>query len=215
MIVLHHTVSAPAPPASELRTIQQDHLERGFTDIGYHFLVDRPSYADGRDIYWGRQPLPDGALSVGAHSRGHNHDSIGVALLGDYDTDEPSPRQLQSLVDLLAWLCFAWDIPPDHIVPHSALNPTACPGKALQALLPRLRWQVAWRLRGLAGEPPVQPPEGRPDAVRVLVGGSTLEGRPRQGVVWVPVRPLASSLGRRVEWDGDSRTAAVVAPLLT
>lgn len=210
-IVLHHTVSAPAAPSREIRTIQDYHLQKGFADIGYHFLLDRPSYVNGQDVYWGRETGADGSLNVGAHSRGHNQDSIGVAVLGDYESEQPSREQLRSLAVLLAWLCFAWDIDPDAIVPHSALNPTSCPGRFLTAALPWLRWQVTWRLHGLDGEAPFQPPEGDPDTVRIVVGNgaSTLRGWLRDGTLWAPVRALATALGRRVEWDDATRTAYV------
>lgn len=52
--------------------IRDWHLERGFRDIGYHYVIRRDGLLeDGR-------PLEQ----VGAHVRGHNHDSVGVCLVG-------------------------------------------------------------------------------------------------------------------------------------
>jgi hypothetical protein len=202
-------VSAPTSPFREIRSIQEYHLRQGFADIGYHFLVNRPSYVTGQDAYWGRQTQPDGSLSLGAHARNHNQGNIGVAVLGNYEVDRPSPAQLTSLAALLAWLCFAWNIDPTRIVPHSQLNPTSCPGRHLTAAIPWLRWQVTWWLHGLSGEAPASPPPG--DQVRIVLAGAsgTIPGRWRQGSIWAPVRPLAYALGRRVLWEDRSRTVYV------
>jgi hypothetical protein len=52
--------------------IRQWHLNRGFNDIGYHKYVDRSGYAhNGRDLN-----------VIGAHTQGHNQDSIGIAYEG-------------------------------------------------------------------------------------------------------------------------------------
>ncbi|MEW6545911.1 MAG: N-acetylmuramoyl-L-alanine amidase [Bacillota bacterium] len=208
-ITLHHTLSAPAPPYREIRTIQEYHLSRGFYDIGYHFLVDRPSYVSGQDVYWGRETQPDGSLSLGAHARDHNQGNIGVAVLGNYEVEQPSPAQLQTLAALLAWLCFVWDIDPASIVPHSDLNPTSCPGKHLAVAIPWLRWQVTWWLHGLKGPAPTSPPEG--DQVRIVTDTTSpvITGKWLDGMVWAPVRALAGALGRRVVWDEPTRTVYV------
>ncbi|MEW6398408.1 MAG: N-acetylmuramoyl-L-alanine amidase [Bacillota bacterium] len=209
MITLHHTVSAPASPYREIHGIQDYHLRRGFMDIGYHFLVDRPSHVSGQDAYWGRQTQPDGSLSLGAHARDHNQANIGVAVLGNYEVDQASPQQLASLAALLAWLCFAWDIDPAHIVPHSDLNPTACPGRHLAAAVPWLRWQVTWWLHGLGGQAPASPLPG--DQVRIVAPAASgiIPGKWHDGIAWAAVRPLATSLGRQVVWEDHSRTVYV------
>lgn len=67
--------------------IKKWHLNRGFKDIGYHFVILR----DG-DIEGGR-PLK----SPGAHCEGHNHDSIGTCLVGRKNFDA---RQLATLKTL-------------------------------------------------------------------------------------------------------------------
>lgn len=209
LITVHHTVSAAASPFREIRAIQDYHLGQGFDDIGYHFLVDRRSYVDGRDAYWGRQIQPDGSLSLGAHVRGHNEGNIGVAVLGNYDADKPSPAQLEALARLLAWLCFAWDLDPASIVPHSSLGGTACPGKYLTASLPWLQWQVTWWLHGLEGTAPGSPPPQAQARVVVRTASRVLQGTWHSRTAWIPVRALAEMLGRRVEWEESTRTVYV------
>lgn len=51
------------------------HLARGFNDIGYHFLI----HLDGK-IERGR-PWD----KIGAHAKGYNSDSIGIAYVGGVD----------------------------------------------------------------------------------------------------------------------------------
>ena len=62
----------------DVETIRRWHVEdKNYTDIGYHYVI----YLDG-SIHVGR------SLDVaGAHTRGHNHDSIGVCYVGGLDID--------------------------------------------------------------------------------------------------------------------------------
>jgi N-acetylmuramoyl-L-alanine amidase len=52
--------------------IRRWHIDRGWADIGYHFVIRRNG-----DIEKGRDEE-----TPGAHVKGHNHDSIGVCLVG-------------------------------------------------------------------------------------------------------------------------------------
>ena len=51
----------------DVKDIRRMHLQRGFRDVGYHFVIT----LDGK-IQKGRDPF-----KVGAHVRGFNQDSIG------------------------------------------------------------------------------------------------------------------------------------------
>ena len=206
-ITIHHTVSAPAAPYREIRNVQAYHLGQGFSDIGYHFLVDRATYVDGRDVYWGRQTQPDGFLSLGAHTREHNQGNVGVAVLGDYEQDVPSSGQLDILARFLAWLCYTFGVSPDRIYGHADLRPTACPGKHLRQRLPGLRWQVTCLLQGLPFPPPTDPLPDRQIRVLLPTGPLAATGTRDQGIVWVPVRALGAALGYQTDWDDNSRTA--------
>lgn len=73
-IVIHCLASKPSMDYG-LERVRADHLARGWDDVGYHYIVRR----DGT-VETGRpERVP------GAHARGHNHDSIGVALEGGLD----------------------------------------------------------------------------------------------------------------------------------
>ena len=80
--------------------IRQMHIrERGWRDIGYHWLIDR----DGT-ILPGRKET-----EIGAHVAGHNTGSLGVSLFGGITSKPRDPflknftaRQEVALLDLLA-----------------------------------------------------------------------------------------------------------------
>lgn len=54
------------------------HLDRNFSDVGYHYFVDRDgTVTEGRPIE-----------KSGAHARGHNTGSVGIALWGGHGGDQ-------------------------------------------------------------------------------------------------------------------------------
>jgi hypothetical protein len=79
------------PTTQSVRSIQNFHMDtRGWSDIGYNFLVD----VQGR-IYEGR-----GWLTVGAHAPGHNASGIGVCMIGrDGDATSAATRSIRALYD--------------------------------------------------------------------------------------------------------------------
>lgn len=65
--------------------IRRWHKERGFADIGYHFVI----YKDG-SCHIGRT-----IDQVGSHVAGHNTESIGICLIG-VDMDDINSEQLSA-----------------------------------------------------------------------------------------------------------------------
>ena len=98
LIVVHCTASrcnAPLTPAS----LDVEHRRRGFTNCGYHYYVTRDS-----EIH----PMRDVA-KIGAHAKGFNTCSIGIAYEGGLDatgqpTDTRTAEQKKSLISLLRYL---------------------------------------------------------------------------------------------------------------
>lgn len=70
-IIIHCSATQNGKSVS-VDTIRRWHKERGFKDIGYHYVID----VDG-SISRGRKEA-----QVGAHALGHNSNSIGVCLVG-------------------------------------------------------------------------------------------------------------------------------------
>ncbi|XP_062329062.1 peptidoglycan recognition protein 5 [Osmerus eperlanus] len=129
--VIHHTAlsycESPCECVAELTRIQTMHMQdRDFDDIGYNFLVG----GDGT-VYEGR-----GWGIVGAHAKENNHDSVGIALLGNFNIDSPSPAALSSVRQLLLHGISQGYLDTRYILlGHSDLRDTECPGKRLYASL--------------------------------------------------------------------------------
>jgi hypothetical protein len=139
-VTLHHT-GPPAwygrPPADAyLRAIQAFHMgpERGWPDIAYHFLID----LDG--TVWQGRPL------TFAGDTATNYDPTGhalIAVLGDYDVQQPATTQVDAVVRVARWLAEHRGVSPGAIGGHRDLAATACPGRNLYALLDSIRSAVA------------------------------------------------------------------------
>ncbi len=105
-----------------------------------------------------------GANVRGAHAIYHNSNTIGVALMGTYDDNDPPPAMIDALVTLLAWKCARWGIDPlgrgayhasngvlenlFNICGHRDTSATDCPGQRTEPMLPTIRAKVAARLTG-------------------------------------------------------------------
>lgn len=134
-IVIHH-VGVPSGDMSA-EAIHKAHLAKGWAGIGYHYVIRK----DGT-IERGR-PL----AAVGAHAQGHNYDTIGINVTGNFDTERPTPEQIDSLERLLTFICRIYDIEAGvtTIEGHRDVNATDCPGDNLYRLLPQIRRDVKVR----------------------------------------------------------------------
>jgi hypothetical protein len=123
--VVHHTASgnnySPSDSYGIVRSIQQFELSRGFCDISYNFLVSRYG-----QVFEGRAGSIYSSV-IGAHARGSNTGSVGVALIGQYQPGASPPVgsvpavQYNAVRDLLAWK-FAWHgiDPTQHVTMFTA-----------------------------------------------------------------------------------------------
>ena len=118
--------------------IHQWHLANGWAGIGYHYVIRK----DG-SIERGRP-----RDTIGAHCYGHNKNSIGINVVGNFEIAEPTAAQAASLKNLCACLSqiYQLDIPTKTIWGHKDFNDTLCPGSNLYAALPTLRKQVSSEL---------------------------------------------------------------------
>ncbi|RVV99688.1 lysozyme [Mesobaculum littorinae] len=128
-IILHCTATRPEfmdgqTTATKADEIRRWHVEgNGWSDIGYHYLVDRDgTVATGRPID-----------RTGAHVRGHNTGTIGISLLGGHGSAETdafaehfTDRQDTALRTLLADLQDRFGAVP--ITGHNDYAAKACPG---------------------------------------------------------------------------------------
>jgi len=127
-IVVHHTAGADHSAAE----IHRMHLNRGFSGIGYHYIV-----RTNGSIERGR---PEELR--GAHAGKANADSIGIGLTGNFEKRVPATAQM----DALAWLI--GDIRQRRgrditVIRHSDVMATLCPGKLFPwaQLMERLQYR--------------------------------------------------------------------------
>jgi hypothetical protein len=153
---VHHTVEGGndytrAQVPAVIRGIYAFHTQvRGWSDIGYNFLIDR----FGR-IWEGRYGGV-GRPVVGAHTYNYNEYSFGAAALGNFDVYDhgrgiPPQRMLAAFGRLFAWKLSLHGVPAGatHVwvghryLPaidgHRDVYQTACPGRYLYAKLPEIR----------------------------------------------------------------------------
>jgi hypothetical protein len=222
--VVHHTAGSNtytrAESAAIVRGIQIYHVRgNGWNDIGYNFLVDKYG-----QVFEGRY----GGMArnvVGAHAEGFNTGSVGVALLGNYGSVEPSAAAKAALASVLAWRLDLAHVDPlttlnwisggnarfprgipvflRAIVGHRDTGFTSCPGTKLYGQLDALAQTVS-----LTGLPKLYEP-----AVKGALGGEVrFTGRVSGAVPWtVTVRDAAgatvaegSGLGPTVDWAWDA-----------
>jgi hypothetical protein len=162
--VVHHTAGTnaygPSASAAIVRGIELYHVRGNrWNDIGYNFLVDRYG-----QVFEGRAGGIDRNV-IGAQAEGFNTGSVGVAVIGNYQSATVPAPAARSLARLLAWR-----LDVAHVDPRSTLtwisggNPryrrgtavrlraisghrdtgfTSCPGARLYAMLPSLAARVA------------------------------------------------------------------------
>lgn len=146
-IVIHET-SVPTQDhyrshgaEATIRGIQNYHMDNPATkwsDIGYNALVS----PDGDKVFEGR-PWD----AIGAHCGGNkgrqimfsNTGSIGISLIGDYRTVEPTPGAMATIRYLINMLCAKFGIKPTEVYGHfeaAIPSPKPCPGKTLAHAFP-------------------------------------------------------------------------------
>lgn len=119
-IIIHHSAFFQT---TDLQTackhIEQAHLNRGYSAIGYHFLIGKNG-----DIAYGR-PIN----YIGAHCKNFNTTSVGICLIGNFEEENPTDEQYQSLAKLINYLRKYFINSQAKIYTHRQLNATLCPGK--------------------------------------------------------------------------------------
>ena len=139
-IVIHHTGSVTDVDFSAAK-IHEFHKSNGWAGIGYHFVIRKDGTIErGRPIW-----------AVGSHAQGHNSNSIGIHLCGDFNAAKPTGQQIESTALLIANLSADYNIPLDrkHIIGHDeCYNPktdgAGCPGRNLQSQLDTISGKANW-----------------------------------------------------------------------
>lgn len=189
-VIIHHAVSNGDVSSA---TIHQWHLERGWSGIGYHYVIRY-----GGNVERGR---PEN--TVGAHAGPDaNSDSIGICLAGNLSVHEPTKAQMETLVWLIKGILKR--LGKLKIIGHKDVMNTECPGK-------NFPWSKLWQL--------LESEETSDDNVRLTVNGRPtkavlriVNGRSQLFVsrAWIDVRELADLLMIGIEWHSGTRTVNLV-----
>ncbi len=169
-VFIHHTVNSNynADPAAVVRGIYHFHTyTRGWGDIGYNYILDHNG-----TVYEGRF---GGDNVVAGHVYEYNAGSLGVAMIGCYDSTSdtckrlnggnvpgPSAAMWSSLTSLLSWKTTNLEIDPlatqsfckyngtgcltlSTIAGHKDANLTSCPGNGIYNNLQNVRAETDYK----------------------------------------------------------------------
>src|SRR5688572_485920 len=141
-IVIHHS----ATPSGSARMFDKMHREKGWDELGYHFVIGNGTdTGDGQievGTRWTKQKW-------GAHAKTPNNEyndhGIGVCLVGNFDLERPTPQQTKALAKLVAHLMKTYRVPASRVLGHQDTGkPTECPGRNLNvAAVRRMATQFA------------------------------------------------------------------------
>ncbi|MGB2923132.1 MAG: N-acetylmuramoyl-L-alanine amidase [Mycobacterium sp.] len=200
--VVHHTAGSndylPGDSAGIVRSIYEYHTRTlGWCDIAYNAMVDKYG-----QVFEGRA----GGMTrpvEGAHTGGFNHNTWGVAMLGNFEVVPPTPIQLRTTARLLGWVLGQAGVDPlgavvlpseggaftkfpfgasptlPAIFTHRDVGNTECPGNAAYALMGQVR-DIAARFNDPPG----------PDQLAEMLRGGAIHAK------WEALGGMNSYLGR-------------------
>lgn len=120
--ILHHSAHEPRPGISARAyrdEIRRWHLERGFHDIGYHYVVKGKAFEKGRPLEY-----------QGAHCLRFNDFSIGICVAGDLTKRSPTQDEVATVVSAI--LDAEYELGHKfQVVGHNDVADTLCPGVEL------------------------------------------------------------------------------------
>ncbi|MBP9773279.1 MAG: N-acetylmuramoyl-L-alanine amidase [Candidatus Peribacteraceae bacterium] len=147
LLIVHHTAlevqKTGRTAVDRVRALYAYHTNSlGWGDVGYNFVID-----ESGQIYEGKY---GGRFVVGGHSYCNNINTLGVALMGNFELEQPSQKQVQALQWLLKSLSQEYGINvgsatnfhgksfASRIIRHRDVLSTACPGYYLATAFPQV-----------------------------------------------------------------------------
>ena len=121
-IILHCTAT-PEGKDYTVTEIREWHKQRGFNDIGYHWVIYRDgTIAKGRD-----------ESIIGAHCSGQNTGSIGISYVGGLDKDGKTAKDTRTdkqkiaLFNCVNDVMKRYNVPLSSVYCHNQFANKACP----------------------------------------------------------------------------------------
>jgi hypothetical protein len=173
----------------------------GWSDIGYHWLIDRNGI-----LYKGR---PEDI--VGAHSYGANTGSIGINLMYGTEDSVITNATITALIKLLRELCERYSIKPssDTIIGHKDVMATECPG-TVYSYIPGIISAITQTTGHIHPMLMANPPDTKEMArTTISYKGLLYDGLMINNQNFISIGTLAKMMKLRVEWDGKIRTVTI------
>lgn len=120
--IILHCSATPEGKDFKAKDIRKWHKDKGWQDIGYHFVVDLDgTIEEGRDIE-----------KIGSHCLNHNTNSIGICYIGGCDKemnakDTRTQAQKDALLDLVFLLMQHYHLPLSAVKGHYTYAKKCCP----------------------------------------------------------------------------------------
>lgn len=114
--IIVHCSATPEGRDYTVDDIRRWHKQRGYSDVGYHYIVYRNGQlVQGRDIN-----------VMGAHASGHNAHSIGICYIGGMNAENTQPEDTRTLRQKARLLSLLVDLrklyPNARIIGHRDLS---------------------------------------------------------------------------------------------
>jgi hypothetical protein len=125
-IVIHHSATAAGGAAR----FDKMHRAKGWDELGYDFVIGNGTDTrDGQIEVGSRWPKQKWGAHAKTAREQYNNYGIGICLVGNFDIDRPTKKQMESLARLCAYMMITYHIPPDHVLGHRDTKATDCPGR--------------------------------------------------------------------------------------
>lgn len=114
--IIIHCSATPDGKDYTVDDIRRWHKQRGYSDVGYHYIVYRNGQlVQGRDVN-----------IIGAHAAGHNAHSIGICYIGGMNAENTRPEDTRTLRQKARLLSLLVDLrklyPNARIIGHRDLS---------------------------------------------------------------------------------------------
>jgi len=131
-IVIHHS-GTPIGSAKGMDRYHREvrHMENG---LAYHFVIGNGSGMGDGEVVVGRRWTEQ--LAGGHVAReSQNQVALGICLVGNFDSNKPTPKQMKSLNALIDSLLARCDLSAKGVKTHQQINVmhTRCPGRNFPA----------------------------------------------------------------------------------
>jgi len=139
-IVVHHSATTTGGAVA----FDKMHRAKGWDELGYDFVIGNGTDTADGQIEVGPRWLKQ---KIGAHAKTpdnrFNEYGIGICLVGNFDVEKPTAKQLASLAKLVGYLEKTYHISSDRVLGHGQTKATDCPGRYVNLDLIRRQATVA------------------------------------------------------------------------